>query len=185
MGHWSESLVDEVAHEVAQRGGGSPDRRLLTDMAALAGRELEILSGRSFHPLRQTTSIFEPNGLPFVDIPDMQVGSMDPVAGVWAIPDPVNRQMAPVLQVASLGNPAPTSAPAAEALWIAGQILAEASRTGRLSGDYVLYWLGAVDREQRMELMRRVMDPAVRFSIPILGVPAGGWWIQVARCLIW
>lgn len=185
MGHWSESLVDEVAREVAQRGGGSPDRRLLTDMLARVGRELEVLSGRSFHPLRRTTSIFEPNGLPFVDIPDMQVGSMDPVAGAWAIPDPVNRQMAAVLQVASLGNPAPTSAPAAEALWIAGQILAEASRTGRLSGDYVLYWLGAVDHEQRMELMRRVMDPAVRFSIPILGVSAGGWWIQVARRLIW
>ena len=185
MGHWSESLVDEVAHEVAQRGGGSPDRRMLTDMLARVGRELEVLSGRSFHPLRRTTSIFEPNGLPFVDIPDMQVGSMDPVAGAWAIPDPVNRQMAAVLQVASLANPAPTAAPAAEALWIAGQLLAEASRTGRLSGDYVLYWLGAVDHEQRMELMRRVMDPAVRFSVPILGVSAGGWWIQVARRLIW
>ena len=111
MGHWSESLVDEVAHEVAQRGGGSPDRRLLTDMLARVGRELEILSGRSFHPLRRMTSIFEPNGLPFVDIPDMQVGSMEPVAGAWAIPDPVNRQMAAVLQVASLANPAPTQPP--------------------------------------------------------------------------
>ena len=36
-----------------------------------------------------------------------------------------------------------------------------------------------------MELMRRVMDPAVRLSIPILGVPVGGWWIQIARRLIW
>ena len=33
--------------------------------------------------------------------------------------------------------------------------------------------------------MRRVMDPAVRFSVPILGAPYGGWWIQVARRLIW
>lgn len=131
------------------------------------------------------TSIFEPNGLPFVDIPDMQVGSMDPVAGVWAIPDPVNRQIAAVLQVASLARPAPTSVPAAEALWIAGQLLAEASQAGRLSRDHVLHWLGAVDDEQRIELMRRVMDPSVRFTIPIFGVLAGGWWIQVARRLIW
>jgi hypothetical protein len=174
-------LVDEVA----QRGGVSPDRRMLIDMLAQAGRELDILSGRSFHPARRVTSVFEPNGLPFVDIPDMQVGSMDPVAGAWAIPDPVNRGMATVLQVASLANPAPKAAPVAEALWIAGQLLAEASRTGRLSGDYVLYWLGAVDREQPAEIMRRVMDPAVRLSVPILGVSVGGWWIQIARRLIW
>ena len=33
--------------------------------------------------------------------------------------------------------------------------------------------------------MRRVMDPAVRFSVPILAVSVGGWWIQIARRLIW
>ncbi len=86
MGHWSESLVDEVA----QRTGGSPDRRVVMDLLARVGRELEVLSGRSFHPLRRMTSVFEPNGLPFVDIPDMQVGSMEPVAGAWEVPDPVN-----------------------------------------------------------------------------------------------
>jgi hypothetical protein len=178
-------LVDEVAREVAQRGGGSPDRRVLTDLLAQVGHELDVLSGRSFRPARLTTSVFEPNGLPFVDVPDMQVGSTDPVAGAWAIPDPVNRQMATVLQVGSLAEPALKAAPIAEALWIAGQLVAEASRTGRLSGDYVLSGLGAVEREQRMELMRRVMDPAVRFSVPILGVSVGGWWIQIARRLIW
>lgn len=186
MGHWSESLVDEVAHEVAQRTGASPDRRVVMDLLARVGRELEVLSGRSFHPLRRMTSVFEPNGLPFVDIPDLQVGSMEPVAGAWEIPDPVNRQIAAVLQVLPLAHPAPNAAPAADALWIAGQLVAEASRTGRLSGDFVLYWLGmSADREQRMELMRRVMDPAVRLSVPILGVSLNGWWIQIARRLIW
>jgi hypothetical protein len=185
MGHWSEMLVDEVAHEVAQRGGSSPDRRVLTDLLAQVGHELDVLSGRSFRPARRTTSVFEPNGLPFVDIPDMQVGSMDPVAGAWAIPDPVDRQMATVLQVGAPADPAPKAAPIAEALWIAGQLVAEASQTGRLSGDYVLDGLGAVDREQRVELMRRVMDPAVRFSVPILGASVGGWWIQITRRLIW
>ncbi len=94
--------------------------------------------------------------------------------------------MAAVLQVASLAAPVPKAAPVADALWIAGQLAAEASQTGRLSRDYVLYWLGAsVDREQRVELMRRVMDPAVRLSVPVLGVSVGGWWIQIARRLIW
>jgi hypothetical protein len=51
--------------------------------------------------------------------------------------------------------------------------------------DYVIAWLGAVDREQRMELMRRVMDPAVRYSVPILAVSVGGWWFQISRRLIW
>jgi hypothetical protein len=135
MGHWSESLVDEVAQQI----GGSPDRRVLMDLLAQAGRELEVLSGRSFHPLRRTTSVIEPNGLPFVDIPDMQVGSMEPVAGAWEVPDPVNRQTAAVLQVSSLADPAPKAALVADALWIAGQFLAKASQTGHLSRDYVLH----------------------------------------------
>src|SRR6266508_5741718 len=129
MGHWSESLVDELAQEI----GGSPDRGVLVDALAQAGREIDVLSGRSFHPPRQATSVFVPNGLPFVDIPDLQVGSMEPVAGAWAIPDPVNRQLATVLQVSPLADPAPKAAPVAHALWIAGHLVAKASETGRLS----------------------------------------------------
>lgn len=178
-------LVDDVVREVVRRGGGNPDRRMVIDKLAEVSRELEVLSGRSFQPARRTTSVFEPNGLPFVDIPDLVVGSAESAAGSWAIPDPVNPRMATVLQVAPLADPAPRAAPVAEALWFAGQLLAEASRTGRLSGDYVHHWLGAVDQEQRVELMRRVMDPAVRFSIPLFGAPVGGWWIQIARRLIW
>lgn len=182
MGHWSESLVDEAVQQI----GGSPDRRVLVDLLAQAARELEVLSGRSFHPPRRTTSIFESNGLPFVDIPDLLIGSMEPVVGAWAVPDPVNSQLATVLQVLSLAEPALKAAPVADALWIAGQLVAQASQAGCLTGEYVLHWLGAlVDHEQRMELFRRVMDPAVRHTVPILGVAVDGWWIQVARRLIW
>ncbi len=91
MGHWSEGLVDEVARMV----GGSPDRRLLKDKLAQAGREIEVLSGRSFQPMRRATAVFEPNGLPFVDIPDLQVGSMEPESMVWEVPDPVNPRWQP------------------------------------------------------------------------------------------
>lgn len=107
MGHWSESLGDELARLI----GGSPDRRLLTDALARAGREIDVLSGRSFHPLRRTTSAFEPNGLPLVDVPDLQVGSMETEAEVWEVPDPVNPQTATVLQLSSLAAPASRAAP--------------------------------------------------------------------------
>lgn len=182
MGHWSESLVDEAAQLV----DGNPDRGKLRDLLAQVGSELELLSGRTFSPLRQTTSVFEPNGLPFVDVPDLRTGSMKSVAEVWEVPDPVNRQMATVLQVLPLADPASRAAPVADALGFAGQFIAEASREGRLSGDYIVGWLGTfADRERRVQLLRRVMDPAVRFNVPIMGGSIGGWWIQVTRRLIW
>ncbi|WP_137993410.1 hypothetical protein [Streptomyces vilmorinianum] len=181
MGHWSEGLVNEAAKLI----GGNPSRQVLTDMLAQAGREIEVLTGRSFQPLRQSTSVIEPNGLPFVDIPDMQVGSMEPGAGAWEVPDPVNSEIATVLQV-PLASPVPNAAHAADALWVAGQLVAGASQTGRLTSEHVLHWLGtSVDREQRNDLFRRVMDPAFRYYVPVLGVPINGWWIQIARRLVW
>ncbi|MFJ6530338.1 hypothetical protein [Streptomyces longwoodensis] len=182
MGHWSEDLVDELA----QRLGGSPDRRVLEERLAQVGREIEVLSGRSYRPLRRTTSAIEPNGLPFVDIPDLQVGSMEPGAGAWEIPDPVNPQMATVLQLSPMVAPVSKASPSADALAMAGWLVAEASKKGRLTGDYILHWLGThVDFERREELFRRVMDPAVRFYVPILALDGNGWWIQIARRLIW
>ncbi|WP_190019774.1 hypothetical protein [Streptomyces hiroshimensis] len=182
MGHWSEGLAEETAKLI----GGSPGRHMLIDVLGRVGREIDVLSGRSFQPLRRTTSVIEPNGLPFADIPDAQVGSLEPEAGAWEVPDPVNGEIATVLQVSPLASPAPNAARAADALWIAGQLIAGASQTGRLSADYVLHWLGtSVDHEQRKYLFRRIMDPAVRFCVPILGVSIDGWWIQIARRLIW
>lgn len=182
MGHWSEDLVDELAQQV----GGSIDRFTLVDVLAQAGHELDVLAGRTFHPLRRGTSVFEPNGLPLVEVPDMQVGSMETGASVWEVPDPVNPEIATVLQVSPVDKPVRKAAPVADALWIAGELVAEASRTGRLSGDYVLRWIGtSFAPEQRRELFRRVMDPAVRFSVPVLGEMIHGWWFQIARRLIW
>jgi hypothetical protein len=182
MGHWSDSLLDEFAQQI----GGNPDRRDLAEALAKAGHRIDALTGRIFHPVRQMTSIIESNGLPFADVPNMNVGSMDPGASAWQIADPVNLQMASVLQVSSLAEPDLNATSIADALWIAGQLLADASRAGRLTGDYILHWLvGSTDHDQRMELLRRVMDPMVRFSVPILGLAVKGWWIQVARRLIW
>jgi hypothetical protein len=182
MGHWAEGLVDEVAQQI----GGNPDRRALRDLAVRVGREMDLLAGRSFHPLRQVTSTFEPNGLPFVDFPDAQVGSIENTSTAWEVPDPVDPQIAAVLQVLPLADLATKAAPVADALWVAGQLVAGAAQTGLLSGDHILHWLGvSADREQRVEIFRRVMNPAVRFSVPLLTFADNGWWIQIARRLIW
>ena len=182
MGHWSEDLVEELAEEL----GGSPDRRLLVELLAEVGSEIDVLAGRNFHPLSRATAIIDSCGLPLVDVPDLQVGSMETTAGVWAVPDLVNPQMATTLQVDAIDSPVHNAAPVADALWIAGQLVADASRAGRLKRDYVLHWLGAhFDHEERKDLFRDVMDPAVRFYVPVLGTSTKGWWFQIARRLIW
>ena len=159
---------------------------MLVELLAKAGREIDVLAGRNFRPLHRSTATIDSGGLPLVDVPDLQVGSMETTAGVWEVPDPVNPQMATTLQVSAIGSPARKAAPVADALWLAGQLIAGASQAGALKGDYVLRWLGErIDPEQRKELFRQVMDPAVRFHVPVLGTSAEGWWFQIARRLIW
>jgi hypothetical protein len=182
MGHWAEDLVAEVA----QRIGGNPDPSMVAEMLAAAGREIEVLSGRAFHSAQRSTSTFEPNGLPLVDVPDVHVGSVSGESSVWEIPDPVNPTLSVVLQLLPFDPPVGRPAPAAEALLVAGELVSEASRTGLLSADYVLHWLAnSIDPKQIEGLFRRLMDPAVRFQVPVLGVLIDGWWFQISRRLIW
>ena len=182
MGHWSEDLAEEFDRRLK----ASPDRRLLVELLAEAGGEIDVLAGRNFRPLHRATAIINSGGLPLVDVPDLQVGSMETTAGVWEVPDPVNPQMATTLQVSAIDSLVRKAAPVADALWIAGQIIADASQAGALKGAYVLRWLGErIDPEQRKELFRHVMDPSVRFYVPVLGTSAEGWWFQIARRLIW
>ncbi len=124
--------------------------------------------------------------VPFIDVPDVHVGSLESADAVWAVPDPVNPQMAAVLQVLPLDIPSHSTAPVADGLGYAGQLLGEASRQGRLSRDFVIQWLGRfVGYEERKVLFRQCMDPATRFTIPIFVEAIGGWWIQVSRRLLW
>lgn len=182
MGHWSEQLVDELVQQL----GPDADRQRVAELLGQVGREMDVLTGRSFAPLREVTSTFEPNGLPFVDVPDLRVDSTEPPDGVWAIPDPVTPEFATVLQLAAFTPPSQKPVQIADALWIAGQLIASASQAGFLSRDHVLYWLGtSMDHEERMATFRRAMDPSVRISIPVFGQSLGGWWFQVSRRLVW
>ena len=182
MGHWSEDLVEDLAQHV----GGNPDRHLLVELLGKVGREIDVMAGRSFQPLRRATVTIESCGLPLVDVPDLQVGSMATTGGPWEVPDPVNPQIATTMQIAAIDSPVRKAAPVADALWIAGHLIADTSRAGALKGDHVLHWLGThFDQEQRQDLFRRVMDPEFRFYIPVLGIAANGWWFQISRRLIW
>ena len=181
MGHWSDDLVDEAAAEI----GGSLDRTTLTEVVTRAAGEVEILTGRSFRSLHHVRSTLEPNGMLFVDVPDVNVGTLEAATDVWEIPDPVNSGIASVVQLARL-NEVSNAAPTADGLWFAGQMVAHAAQAGALSGDHVVKWLGTFfDHDRRLELFRHVMNPAVRFYVPILGVSIDGWWIQISRRLLW
>lgn len=151
-----------------------------------AGREVDILSGRTFQGVQRSTTEFEPNGLPFVDIPNIHVGSLQSARDVWAVADPVNPQHAEVMQLLRVEVADHRAAPVADALSIAGQLVAQMSEAGVLSSDYVLHWLlsAGATREQIQELFHRLIDPAVRFYVPILGAAYVGWWFQIARRLM-
>jgi len=186
MGHWSEDLVDGLAEDLAQRHGENPDRHRLAEILLEVGKGIETLAGRSFRSQHRATLTFEPCGLPLVEVPDMVVGPMETNADVWAVPDPVNPQMATTLQVTPLGTVARKAASVADALWTAGLLVAEASQAGALNGDYVVRWLGTrVHPDHRKDLLRSVMDPAFRFHIPLLATSIGGWWFQITRRLFW
>jgi hypothetical protein len=181
MGHWSEDLVEEAAVQI----GGDPDREVLKRLLFETGREIDILAGRSFNSIERRAISIETAGFPFADIPDLQRGSLEGADDIYEIPDPVNGEMATVLQLVPLLDPLPKAASVGEALWTAGQLVAEAARTGRLSRDYVIRWLGqSTDHETRQKLLRRVMDPDFRFNVPVLATSIGGWWFQITRRLV-
>lgn len=114
------------------------------------------------------------------------MGSWKAAAPVWPIADPVNPQIAIVLQLAPLAAPAAAAVPVADALFAAGQVVGAAAAEGRLGADYVLHWLANnTEPEERKAIFRRVMDPAVRFQVPIVAGELGGWWVQVTRRLVW
>lgn len=181
MGHWSEGLVDEVGGH----RGEAVDRDQLLGVLLAAGREIELMSGRSFHETRTATSVFEPNGLPFVDVPDVHVGSIESDRGVWEIPDVVDPTHATALQLLGLEPTARRAAPIGRALMIAGHLVTTASRAGALSGDYVVHGLGLLPEAQRRELLGRLVDPALRFHVPIIATAIEGWWFQISRRLLW
>jgi hypothetical protein len=183
MGHWSERVVEEAAALI----GAKVDRDALREVAQTVASEIEMLAGRRFGVSEQRTVTFNSGGLLFIDVPDLQVtGGLTRDTAPWPVADPVNSHIATVLQIARPDVLDVRAIPTGEALWTAGQLVANASRDGLLSGEFLLSWLrDTFDAEQRVEFLRRLVDPTNRIHVPIVAAQGGGWWFQIARRLLW
>ena len=184
MGHSSESaaMVDSVLAAVGPRA----DRDEVRQNLLKAAREIELLAGRSFSFRGQTTLEFDSGGLPFVDVPDLNMGTLEGPDGVEAVPDPRGGDKVTVMQLTPLARTAPTAVPIGQALWVAGQVASKVAADGLLSREFVVAWLGSTfDREARDQLLRRLADQSVRFHVPITAGEIGGWWVQIARRIAW
>jgi hypothetical protein len=187
VGHWSDGVFEQVAREVSIDTEADAER--LREVVKRVAAEIEILAGRRFGVSEQKSLTFLAQIFPFADVPDLQVGSphvWDDGLG-WPIPDPMNPDLATVVQLKRLRVPSSERpVPVVNALRAAGTVVARARRAGLLSAEYLASWLGnVIPRSYRTELLRALVDPAVRFNIPIAGLAVPGWWIQITRRLLW
>ncbi len=182
MGHWSDSLLNDVSARV----GPGADSAVLKELLRKAASEIELLSGRTFGEAHQRSESINSGGLPFVEVGDAHVAGFTTDHEVWPIPDPVNPHLATVVQLVRPAEIAGRAAPAGQALWVAGQFLARSVQAKRLDPWFMLWWLGkAFEPEQRMEYLRQAFDPAHRLFVPIAGASFDGWWFQISRRLRW
>ncbi len=185
MGHWSALIADDVAATLKAKLGRDPDPEVLRSALAQATGEIETLTGRLWTRSEQATAQIDSGGFPLAEIPDFQRDTLHSESEVHAIPDPIHPHMSTVLQIAAISEPAPAAIPTSDALWVGGQLIVQAARNAMLSEDYLIRWLGAIERSERERLLRRVMDPAYIQHVPILGIALGGWWFQITRRLVW
>jgi hypothetical protein len=182
MGHWAESLV----HEVAARLPTDVDRDRVLAALRAAGARIETLTGQSFGPPALNSVSIATFGLPFVELPGLLIGSEESSAGIWPIPNPVDRDRATVVQVAKVVPPAEPAMPVAGALRVAGDLVHAAARSGFLSRDFVLSWLGHSFRpEDRTAFLRDLLDASSHVHIPVAWTAGGGWWFQITRRITW
>ena len=182
MGHWADKLLPEVKARLKIRGAAK-DEVLLKNLRR-AQAEIELLAGRRFGVVETAERHIEPGGLPFVDVPDLRVGSQEVTVSAWPVPDPVHPDIASVLQLGVPGRLFDHAAPPSEALWVAGHLLAGWSANDGLTGATLL-WLQ--ERSQRGEfegLVRRLMEPHRLSFIPVGAAEFKGWWIQLSRRLV-
>lgn len=182
MRHWAESLVDEVT---ARLPPGVDRCRVLAALRD-AGTRIETLTGQSFGPPVRNSVSVTTFGLPFVELPGLLIGSQDSPNGMWPIPNPVDRDRATVVQVAKV-TPSPGRVmPVAAALRVAGVLVHAAARSGFLSREFVLSWLGHSFRgEDRIAFLHGLTDPLNHVHVPVATAAADGWWFQITRRLLW
>jgi len=182
MGHWAESLADEVA----ARSPAGVDRGGVLAALRAAGTRIETLTGQSFGPAVRNSVSIATFGLPFVELPGLLIGSEESPSDLWPIPNPVERDLATVVQVTEVTAPPGSVMPVAGALGVAGNLVHAAARDGLLSREYVLSWLGhSFGGEDRTAFLRGLLDPSNHVHVPVAAVAGDGWWFQITRRLLW
>lgn len=182
MGHWSEALLEEAAARV----GTGVDDPALKEALAMAANHIEILAGRKFGTSEQLSVTIVAGDLPFVHVPDIQIGHYESDTEAWPVPDPVHGEVASVLQMRKPASLASKASEINKALRLAGHFVAAAHKDGRLSREYPLWWLGrALNPEQRAELIKHLVYPTSRVEVPIAMMEYDGWWFQITRRMVW
>ncbi len=162
----------------------------LAPLLRAAGQEIELLAGRTFGPPRTATRSFESDGLPFIEVPDLLLGSEGELAAdVHPIPDPVRPTIALAIQTGSW--PAEQRAKPAllisEALWWAGHALHRWHTEERFDQDFAMVRYtersraaGGPDKLDP-EFARRLLDPDAYVNLAIGSAQLPGWFLQVTR----
>ncbi len=179
MGHWEDESLPELKSRLGIRGDTQDERLRLA--LRRTQRQIELLSGRTFGRVEKLTMEFMPGGLPFMELPDLQVGSHEATTDVWPIADPVHPHVATVLQLVAPYRVWDTALPKTEALWAAGRVVALAAADEGLTVA-VARWLS----EQRQtaewgDLLKGLLDPQVYVQVPVATAEVGDWWVQLSR----
>jgi hypothetical protein len=178
MGHWADLLLPEVK----QRLGVSGDKQDAEILAYCrqAQAEIELLAGRQFSP-RSVALQFDSGGLPFVAVPEMQIGSMQATSECWPIADPTQPGRSSVLQVSQAQKRPLRAVPKAEALTAAAASLALAHGCGQLSLAPRRWFLEQAKAVPTGDLARALLDPGLHVQVAVLEGEVEGWWFQVSR----
>ncbi len=182
MGHWADSLVDDAA---ARLPAGVDRDRVLAALRA-AGTRIETLAGHRFGPPKRHPISIGTFGMPFAEVPGLWIGSEEGPDNFWPIPNPVDQTRATVAQVAQFAEPAEHGMPVPVALRAVGNLVHMAARSGLLSREYVLTWLGRTfPPDDRTAFFRDLLDDSYHAHVPIAAAQDGGWWFQITRRILW
>lgn len=182
MGHWADELLPEAKAKLGIRDDQQDERVLAALRRAQA--EIELLAGRRFGTGESRTWQIEPNGLPLIDMPDHRIETGHAAESWWPIPDPVHPETASVIELVRPTPQATTSAPLAEALVAAGQLLAHWGVNDGLRMTTIGWVQERIERGEFEPILRNLLEANHWVHVPLGMAFAGGWWIQLSRRLV-
>lgn len=184
MGHWAEENLPELKRQLGITGPEHDEE--LRSYARAAQDQIERLAGRRFGRVRHGTFHIKSNGLPFVEVDDLNVDGQ-PVGSdtpTWPVPDPIHPQYARILQVNTPLRVAPRAEPLPAAIRVAARLIVPGV-TEEVFTSAVWWWLkGERDEGRLEEVFRWAMEPDTHVHVPIVATNVDGWWVQISRRLL-